>query len=416
MSSSMSSSSNDSIQRFEREAVTTPLLSADEKATLEDLLAEPYPEPGLPPSAAFIMRTTRACNLRCSYCYVWPEGPGRTMTFSLMARVIRDALRDTHLRDVTFYWFGGEPTLLPVTFYEKALWLQRTLRRKDQIVHNDIITNGTRVTDDWVRLWRDHNFRIRVSLDGPPEAHDAHRRFPDGRPSSKLVVRGIQELVAAGLRPSIDLVVSPAVLRIGAAPLLEYALQLGAQELRVRYMLASPESSSPETEETIPFSEYVNYLRELFQIWWPASAPKLVIQELTDLVNTLRSGPTGLCVHSGQCFGSVYTIEPDGDVFTCDDFFGLASHRFGNLFQTTLSDCARGSQLGQLRRSQRTARTAYEECCWFSVCNGGCPRWRLASAGLAEANNRCCGMKNLISDIAAALGVAEPGQRRTGGV
>jgi serine-type anaerobic sulfatase-maturating enzyme len=413
----MSANLSDPSPIFERAAATTPPLPAAERETLEGLLAEPYPEPGLPPSAAFIIRTTRACNLRCSYCYVWPDGPGQTMTFSLMARVIRDALRDTHLRDVTFYWFGGEPTLLPIAFYEKALWLQRALRRKGHIIHNDIITNGTRVTDDWIRLWRNHNFRIRVSLDGPPEAHDAHRRFANGRPSSELVIRGIRELVAAGLRPSIDLVVSPAVLRIGPAALLEYALQLGVQELRVRYMLASPESGgSSQTEDTIPFSDYVNYLRELFRIWWPASAPRLIIQELTDLVSTLRFGPTGLCVHSGQCFGNVYTIEPDGDVFTCDDFFGLASHRFGNLFQTTLSDCARGSQLLQLRRGQQAARAAYEECCWFSVCHGGCPRWRLASAGLSGPNDRCCGMKNLISDIAAALAVAGPAQRPTGGV
>ncbi len=413
----MSSSLRDLIQISTREApaastVDMPEFAADEKAALEELLAAPYPEPGLPPSVAFIIRTTRLCNLRCSYCYVCPDESAQTMSFPLVVRTIRDALRDRRLRDVTFYWFGGEPTLLPVTFYEKALWLQRALRRNGQVIHNDLITNGTRVTDEWIRLWRDHGFRLRVSLDGPPESHDAHRKFAGGKPTSELVVRGIRALVAAGLGPSVDLVVTPAVRRIGAARLLEYVLELGVKELRVRYMLASPEDGlTPDGERPLPFSEYVGYLRDLFRIWWPRAAGKLAIQELTDLVETLRSGPTGLCVHSGQCFGSVYTIEPDGGVFTCDDFFGYDSHRFGNLFQMTLSDCVRGSHLRQLRQRQQIESADYEECRWFSVCHGGCPRWRLSPAVSGASDGHCCGMKRLISDIASALGLAGPARR-----
>ena len=70
---------------------------------------------------ALIVKATRLCNLRCSYCHDWRAGKNQTMGFSVMAKTIASALSDPENDAVEFIWHGGEPTVLPFSFYEKDL-------------------------------------------------------------------------------------------------------------------------------------------------------------------------------------------------------------------------------------------------------------------------------------------------------
>src|SRR4029077_20302558 len=118
------------------------VLTPAEVADYEALSAEPDPEPPGGVAVTMIMKATRLCNLRCTYCHSWREGPNETMTFPVLARATRDALRDPSARSIDFVWHGGEATLLPLSFYRKALWLQQRFRRPGQSVHNNLQTNA----------------------------------------------------------------------------------------------------------------------------------------------------------------------------------------------------------------------------------------------------------------------------------
>jgi uncharacterized protein len=67
-----------------------------------------------------IMKATRLCNLRCTYCRSWREGPDQVMTFPVLAHAIRDSLQAVGASHIEFVWHGGEVTLLPTAFYLKA--------------------------------------------------------------------------------------------------------------------------------------------------------------------------------------------------------------------------------------------------------------------------------------------------------
>ena len=95
-----------------------------------------------------VLKATRLCNLRCTYCRDWREGPGQTMGFDVLARVVAAALREESHSIVDFVWHGGETTLLPLSFYRKAMFLQSRFRRPGQRIGNVIQTNGTRLTPD----------------------------------------------------------------------------------------------------------------------------------------------------------------------------------------------------------------------------------------------------------------------------
>src|SRR5882762_2517916 len=102
-----------------------------------------------------IVKGTRLCNLRCSYCHDWSAGRDQTMPFTVMAQLMANALRDERHDKVTFIWHGGETTLLPITFYEKAVYMQSQFQRHGQLISNGIQTNGTRLTREWARFFHD---------------------------------------------------------------------------------------------------------------------------------------------------------------------------------------------------------------------------------------------------------------------
>ncbi len=65
----------------------------------------------------------------------------------------------------------GEPTLMGIEFFEKALKLEKKYA-KGKPVRNTLQTNGTPLDDDWCRFLKKNDFLVGLSLDGPEELHD----------------------------------------------------------------------------------------------------------------------------------------------------------------------------------------------------------------------------------------------------
>lgn len=72
---------------------------------------------------------------------------------------------------VLFKWHGGETLMRPISFYRRALELQRRYALGRQI-DNCLQTNGTLLTDEWCEFFRENKFLVGVSIDGPQEFHD----------------------------------------------------------------------------------------------------------------------------------------------------------------------------------------------------------------------------------------------------
>lgn len=88
------------------------------------------------------------CNLECGYCYylgkekILPEStPGR-MSDELLERFTRQYINDQDLDTIIFNWHGGEPALLGLDFYRKAVELQKK-HANGKRIENDFQTNGT---------------------------------------------------------------------------------------------------------------------------------------------------------------------------------------------------------------------------------------------------------------------------------
>jgi uncharacterized protein len=130
------------------------------------------------------------CNLRCEYCFylekeaLFPEGEKYRMSEDVLEAYIRKniASQDERAPEIVFAWQGGEPTMLGVDFFEKAVALERKYAPPDRAIVNTFQTNGTLLNDEWCRFLARNNFLIGLSLDGP--RGKAHVRARDARPET----------------------------------------------------------------------------------------------------------------------------------------------------------------------------------------------------------------------------------------
>jgi uncharacterized protein len=290
--------------------------------------------------------------------------------------------------------------------------LQDRFRRPGQVVHNTIQTNGTRLDDRWLRFLRDHDFGVGVSLDGPPEVHDARRIDVGGRPTSPQVRAGIERLRGAGIRSwGVLMVVDDAVCRLGARRILEYLTQAGVD--RVALLNVLPEntpSGEPVAGDYLPFPRFVAFLAEMLEVWWSEFRERIQVRELADLAAQLRGAPPGICVFAGDCFGSYVTVEPTGEVSACDKYIGDGTYGFGHVLGPGLSGALRSDRLAAVREENRRAVDRMRGCRWFGVCHGGCPHDRYTGERRLPAfDGRCCGLAPLLDALAAKLAQPQDG-------
>ena len=135
------------------------------------------------------------CNLDCQYCYYLDKadiynGLQPKMTEDTLELLTKQYIEANDVPEVTFNWHGGEPLVMGIDFYRKAVEFQQKYAA-GKIVHNTLQTNGTLITLQWAEFFKQHNFLIGISIDGPADIHDKFRKDKGGNPTFDKVMRGL---------------------------------------------------------------------------------------------------------------------------------------------------------------------------------------------------------------------------------
>ena len=143
--------------------------------------------------------TGAICNLDCQYCFflskehLYPDSRFR-MTDTLLEDYIRQLFESHSVPEVMVAWQGGEPTLMGVDFFRRSVEYVEKYKKNNQTVQYSIQTNGTLLNDEWCDFFRQHQFLVGISLDGPAELHDAYRVDRSGKPTFDRVTQGLEYL------------------------------------------------------------------------------------------------------------------------------------------------------------------------------------------------------------------------------
>src|SRR6476620_4801562 len=145
------------------------------------------------------------CNIDCAYCFflskeaLYPNEKSR-ISDATLETYLRQLLESHRAPEVTVAWQGGEPTLMGLDFFRRAMEMVAELRRPGQQVVHTMQTNATLIDDAWAGFLAEHDVLVGVSVDGPQPLHDAYRVDKGGKPTFVRVMRGLDRLVAHGVR------------------------------------------------------------------------------------------------------------------------------------------------------------------------------------------------------------------------
>lgn len=364
-----------------------------------------------PPAFTTMVKPVGAtCNLDCSYCYYRDKAeiysaPQNRMTDEVLEEYVRQYLEAVNLPTVTFCWHGGEPLLAGIDFYRKAVELQQRYAAGRQI-ENTLQTNGTLVNDEWCDFFRENNFLVGVSLDGPEEVHDAYRRDCGGAPTFGKVMQAVEKMHNRKVEYNILATVNSRsegrgkeiyrFLRgisnfIQFLPVVEYVrLREGKRPLIV----------SPDVEGATPAPWSVSargfgeFMCDVFDEWIKCDVGSRFVQLFDITLANWCGVPPSLCAFCETC-GDAPVVEYNGDVYSCDHFV-YPEYRLGNILSSTLVEMYTSQEQQAFGRDKREALPMEcKRCTYNFLCRGECPKHRFATSknGDPYMNTLCEGYK-----------------------
>lgn len=361
------------------------------------------------------------CNLDCDYCYYLEkenlyEKKNPVMSEDLLEKFIKQYIESQTMPEIMFTWHGGETLMRPLSFYKKAIELQKQYGRGRHI-DNSIQTNGTLLNDEWCKFFKENNFLVGISIDGPKEFHDEYRRDKMGRPSFHRVMRGIELLKKHEVEFNCMAVVNDYNVDY-PIEFYNFFKEIGCQYIqftpiveRIRkdntislLKLATARQRADEVDlapYTVPADKWGNFLCAVFDEWVKEDVGKIFIQIFdSTLANWVGEQP-GVCTMAKTC-GHASAMEFNGDVYSCDHFV-FPEYRLGNINSKSLTSMMYSDEQLKFGNDKFDSLPQQcRECDFLFACYGECPKNRFVKDkyGNDGLNYLCQGYYQFFSHVA----------------
>ena len=387
-----------------------------------------------PPAFHLLAKPTGAtCNLDCEYCFFLSKemlypGSRFRMADELLEQYVRQLIEAHRVPFVNIAWQGGEPTLMGVDFFRRSVDYVERYRRPGMQVEYTIQTNGTLIDDEFAAFFKEHDFLVGISIDGPREIHDAYRVDKGGKPTFDRVMAGLAMLRKHGVEynvlttlhhanadhprevyrflrdeagarfmqfiPIIERLPSPQI----DVPLAELGLSPGlAQRATWRSWRDRPlyrQEGRLVTDRSVTAEQYGSFLIGVFEEWVRRDIGEVYVQMFDVALANWYGEPPSLCIHSETC-GTALALEHNGDLYSCDHFVE-EGYKLGNITETPMAELVASDQQRAFGLAKRESLPQYcRDCDVRFACHGGCPKDRFIDtpSGHPGLNYLCAGYK-----------------------
>lgn len=365
------------------------------------------------------------CNIQCSYCFYLEKerlyadhdrASAFRMTDATLEAYIQQYIAAQEVPEISFAWQGGEPTLMGLDFFRRAVELQKKHCPPDKKITNAFQTNGILLDDAWCEFLSANRFLVGLSVDGPAHLHDRYRVTRDGKPTHVDVMKAMQRLKKHGVEFNTLTVVHrelaraplevyhflkehgsgfmqfiPLVERVGSAP------EKLAEPPRLR-VLNHPSEVTPWSLEPLPWGEF---LCAVFDEWVRHDVGRQYVQMFDVQLGIWAGYGSSLCYFAETC-GHALAMEHNGDLYACDHYV-YPEFKLGNMHETPLAELADRPQQKLFGQAKRDTLPRYcRECSVRFACHGECPKHRFAITPEGESglNYLCAGYKKFFAHIA----------------
>ncbi len=365
-----------------------------------------------PPASLHVMTKPRSaiCNLDCKYCYflkkeaLYPDSDLH-MDEKTLESYTRQYIEAQRFPEITFAWQGGEPTLMGLEFFEKAISFQQKYRKAGMQLQNTLQTNGTTLNDDWCRFFQQHNFLVGLSLDGPQPLHDAYRVDKGGQPSFNSVMTGLKLFK----KHQVDFNILTTVHAANADHPLDVYRFL-RDEVQAQFIQFIPiverknqtghQEGFKVTKRSVTGKQYGQFLIAIFDEWVQRDVGQVFVQIFDVALGVWYGQPASLCIFGETC-GTALALEHNGDLYACDHYVE-PNYFLGNIKEENLLNLVGGDQQTRFGLDKRDSLPRFcMDCEVRFICNGGCPKNRIRRTpdGEEGLNYLCEGYKTFFQHI-----------------
>ncbi|MBN1782492.1 anaerobic sulfatase maturase [bacterium] len=333
--------------------------------------------------------------MHCSYCFylekstLFPETIRHRMKLDVLVKLTRQVMEQGG-PEIAFGWQGGEPSLMGIPFFERAVESQIRFAAPGQHAVNGFQTNGLLMTRDWAGFLRESKFLVGLSMDGPAHIHDHCRLLRNGRPSWLRVARARDLLLENGVDVNALVVVNAYSARF-PREIYAYHKENGLPYMQfIPCLEPDPDAPGRPAAYSVSAEAFGDFLIALFECWkadFRQGKPGTYIRWFESLFFTYVDMPAPECTLLQEC-GNYLVIEHNGDIFSCD-FFVESGWRLGNVINNRLTDCLNSPQQVRFGRLKARLPGPCIDCPWIVHCRGGCPKDRKYHASLDGLNYFC---------------------------
>ncbi|BBL65502.1 anaerobic sulfatase maturase [Methanosarcina mazei] len=330
------------------------------------------------------------------------------MSDEILENYIRQLIAAHNSPQVTVAWQGGEPTLMGIDFYRRAVELQEKYRKPGMTFENTMQTNGTLLDDEWCRFFKENNFLIGISIDGPRELHDAYRVDKKGGGSFDRVMKGLRLLQKHGVEYNVLTTVN----RVNA----DYPLEVYRflrDEAGTDWIQFIPvierindegrtlyQQGDRVSDRSVQPEQFGGFLSRIFDEWVRNDVGRVFVQTFEASARRWLGLPSGMCVFEETC-GTGLALEHNGDLYSCDHFVE-PEYLLGNIMENELGVLAASEKQYRFGQDKRdTLPQVCRECEVFFACRGECPKNRFLTTPSREygLNYLCKGWKAFFQHV-----------------
>ena len=352
------------------------------------------------------------CNIGCSYCYYQDKvrlyDEHSYLSLDLIEKVIKEYIDINASEQIVFDWHGGEPLLLGLDYFKKIVEIQRKYRGNKHI-YNTVQTNATLLTADFAAFFKENNFLVGVSIDGPQDVHGKFRKDKGGNSTFLKVMRGIELLH----RCAVDFNTLTTISKAGegrGSEVYRFLKNIGSRYMQFmpvyEYVDSKNNIVSPDDEQSVLASwsvspiEYGKFMCDIFDCWVRNDVGSYFVNLFdSTLANYCGMNP-GTCVYSETC-GANAVMERNGDIFPCDHFV-YPRYKLGNVKESSLREIVSSENAARFGIDKRNSLPAQcLRCEYYFACHGECPKHRFAKSDKNESglNSLCEGLYYFFSHV-----------------
>jgi uncharacterized protein len=343
----------------------------------------------------FTLHLTRACNLRCSYCYAPPQSD-RGMTFETARQVMDLGSRLNAGNSCGLVFFGGEPLLKEDLIRE--IVAEAKLRKKEGRgdYHYKMTTNGLLLSDSFLQFSVENEIVIAMSMDGVEAVHDRHRRLPNGGGSFAVLLPKLRRLLEVRPYASVLMVVEPDTV----ARLVEsvcFLLDEGC-----RYLVVSLNYEAEWTEADMDELErQYERLGELY-VEWTRQERKFYLSPFETKLGSHIQGPNA-CIDRCELGMKQISVDPQGFLFPCVQFVsaGPESRWCIGHASTGIDETARDRLRDESEREKESCKPCALRHRCFNTC--GCLNWQ-TTGNVNRVSPVLCRHERMLIPIADRIG------------